>query len=90
MTKNVFCRRFKKELPGLETPPFPGAAGEEIFSTVSQRAWQEWQNLQTMLINEKHLNLRDKKSREYLNSQRALFLDGQPTDRAEGFIPEDD
>ena len=84
----VFCKRFKKELPGLESPPLPGPAGEEIFENSSKRAWEEWQKLQVMLINEKHLNLREKASRKYLNSQRALYLKGLPSDRAEGFVPE--
>ena len=88
MTRMVFCKRFKKELPGLESPPLPGSAGEEIFENSSKRAWEEWQKLQVMLINEKHLNLREKASRKYLNSQRALYLKGLPSDRAEGFVPE--
>ena len=54
MTRMVFCRRFKKEMPGLETPPLPGAMGEDIFENVSRQAWEEWQKLQIMLINEKH------------------------------------
>ena len=90
MTRMVFCRRFKKEMPGLETPPLPGAMGEDIFENVSRQAWEEWQKLQTMLINEKHLNLREKDARKYINSQRALYLEGLPTDRAEGFVPESD
>ena len=66
MTRMVFCKRFKKELPGLESPPLPGPAGEEIFENSSKRAWEEWQKLQVMLINEKHLNLREKESRKYI------------------------
>ena len=89
MTRMVFCKRFKKKLPGLESSPLPGPAGEEIFENVSKQAWEEWQKLQIMLINEKHLNLREKESRKYINSQRALYLEGLPTDKAEGFVPEE-
>ena len=53
MTRMVFCKRFKKELPGLDSSPLPGPAGEEIFKNVSKQAWEEWQKLQIMLINEK-------------------------------------
>ena len=87
MTRMVFCKRFKKEMPGLETPPLPGAMGEDIFENVSKQAWGEWQKLQIMLINEKHLNLREKDARVH---KGALYLEGLPTDRAEGFVPEDD
>ena len=87
MTRTVRCRKYDEELEGLDTPPLPGPAGEEIFNTVSKRAWQEWQNLQTMLINEKALNLRDPEARKYLTEQRERFLDNQETDHAAGYVP---
>ena len=90
MSRTVFCRRLKQDLPGLEAPPFPGPKGQEVFETVSAQAWEEWQNLQTMLINEKHLNMMDKEARKYLNQQRDKFLAGEDVDQAEGFIPEQD
>ena len=87
MSRTVNCRRFKEELPGLEAPPFPGPKGQEIYESVSAKAWDEWQNLQTMLINEKHLNMMDKEARKYLNAQRDIYLDGGEVDRAEGYLP---
>ena len=86
MTRMVFCKRLKQELPGLEAPPFPGAKGIEVFEHVSVQAWQQWQNMQTMLINEKALNMMDKESRKYLNNQRDMFLAGEETDQADGYI----
>ena len=87
MTRTVHCRKYQEELEGLEAPPLPGPAGEEIFNTVSKRAWLEWQDLQTMLINEKALDLRDPESRKYLTTQRDKFLDNEETDHAEGYVP---
>jgi Fe-S cluster biosynthesis and repair protein YggX len=89
MPRTVFCTRLRKELPGLDAPPFPGPRGQEIYETVSAQAWQEWQALQTMLINEKQLNMMDKEARQYLNRQRDKFLAGEEVDRAEGYIPKD-
>ena len=86
MTRTVFCKRLKQELPGLEQPPFPGPAGQDVFENVSAQAWAEWQNLQTMLINEKHLNMMDKEARKYLNEQREKFLNGEEMDKAEGYV----
>ena len=85
MSRTVNCKLLKKELPGLDTPPFPGPRGQEIFDTISAEAWQSWQDMQTMLINEKHLNMMDKESRKYLNDQRDKYLSGQEVDRAEGY-----
>ncbi len=89
MAKNVFCTRLKKELPGLDAPPFPGARGQEIFEKVSAEAWAAWQDLQTMPINEKHLNMIDKEARKFLAEQRDKFLAGEEVDQAEGYIAPD-
>ena len=87
MVRNVLCRRYKKELEGLDRPPLPGAKGQEIFDSVSKKAWSEWLGHQTMLINEKHLSLLDPNSRKYLMGEMEKFLSGEEFDRAEGYIP---
>lgn len=86
MSRTVNCKLLNKELPGLESPPFPGPKGQEIFDTISAEAWQSWQETQTMLINEKHLNMMDKEARKYLNEQRDKYLSGEEVDHAEGYI----
>ena len=85
MPRTVLCKLLNKELPGLDAPPFPGPKGQDIFENYSAEAWQAWQDTQTMLINEKHLNMMDKESRKYLNDQRDKFLAGEETDHAEGY-----
>jgi Fe-S cluster biosynthesis and repair protein YggX len=55
---------------------------------VSKQAWQEWLKQQTMLINEKHLNVMDPATRPYLDEQRDRFLNNEDHDRAEGYTPE--
>ena len=91
MTRTVFCKRHQQELPGLAAPPFPGPKGREIFETISQAAWDDWQAHQTMLINEKHLNMMDKAARKYLTEQRDRFFEGDQVDEAEGYLaPEDE
>ncbi len=87
MTRTVMCKRLNKELPGLAAPPFPGPKGQDVYENVSEQAWQEWQTLQTMLINEKQLNMMDKEARKYLNEQRDKYLAGEPVDHAEGYVP---
>ena len=66
-------------------PPYPGPKGEELFNSVSKKAWDEWITLQTTLINEKQLDLSKKEARDYLNIQLELFLDNSDHDTAEGF-----
>ena len=74
-------------MPKLAGPPMPGPMGEQIFAEVSAQAWGEWQELQTMLINEKHLSLIDPATRKYLSEQMWLYLRDQDGDRPEGFTP---
>ena len=89
MAKTVFCTRLQKQLPGLDAPPFPGARRQEIFEKVSAEAWLAWQDLQTMLINEKHLNMIDKEARKFLSEQRDKFLAGEEVDQADGYSAPD-
>ena len=67
MTRSVLCKKFKKELPGLDKPPYPGPKGQEIFENVSKQAWEGWLDHQKMLINEGQINLTDKEARKWLN-----------------------
>lgn len=87
MSRTVFCRKYQRELEGLEQPPLPGPKGQDIFDNISRQAWQEWLAHQTMLINEKHLNLMDMGARTYLNEQMDKFLSGEDYDKAEGYVP---
>ena len=87
MTRNVLCTKYRLELPGLDAPPLPGAAGEHIYNNVSAKAWREWQHLQTMLINEHHLSMIDPQARRYLSEQRQRFLAGEDHDRPSGYVP---
>ncbi|QJD71813.1 oxidative damage protection protein [Marinobacterium sp. LSUCC0821] len=86
MSRTVFCRKFKEELEGLERAPYPGPLGQEIFDNVSKKAWEEWTNHQTMLINEKHLNMMDAASRKFLQEEMKKFLDGEDYAQAEGYV----
>ena len=87
MARMVNCKKYGKEMPGLTVPPYPGPKGQEIYATVSQHAWQEWQAQQTMLINEKQLNMMDPDARKYLTEQMENFFNNDDYHVAEGYIP---
>ncbi|NNL57350.1 MAG: oxidative damage protection protein [Pseudomonadales bacterium] len=87
MTRTVFCRKYQRKLEGLEQAPYPGPKGEEIFEHVSKQAWLEWQQQQTMLINEKHLNMRHAQARQFLQAEMEKFLAGEEFEQAEGYVP---
>jgi Fe-S cluster biosynthesis and repair protein YggX len=87
MTRTVFCKKYKEELEGLISAPFPGEKGEEILNNVSKKAWEDWLEHQKMLINEGQMNLADRESRKWLNEQMELFLSGEDYAKPSGFKP---
>jgi len=86
MSRTVHCRKYQKELPGLVAPPLPGPKGQDIFDNISEQAWKEWLNHQTMLINEKQLNLMDMTARTYLGEQMTKFFSNAETDAIDGYV----
>ena len=90
MSRMVHCKKYDKELPGLPVPPYPGPKGQEIYETVSQQAWNEWQTQQTMLINEKQLSMASAEDRKYLQTQMNNFLNNEEFHHAVGYVPPDE
>ncbi len=86
MSRTVNCLKLKKELPGLDLPPYPGDMGTRIWQEISKEAWQNWMDVQTRLVNENRLNLADSRARKYLKEQmqKYLFEDGDV--EAQGYV----
>jgi Fe-S cluster biosynthesis and repair protein YggX len=75
MPRVVVCSKFKRELPGLEKPPFSGEIGALIFERVSADAWSEWsKDVQIKVLNEYRLNMADPKDYQVLVGQMMRFL----------------
>ena len=85
--RTVNCIKYKQPLEGLDRPPYPGPKGQEIFETISKKAWIEWTNHQTMIINEKHLNMMDPKSRALLQEEMEKFMGDADYAKVEGYVP---
>ena len=88
--RQVLCRKYGEQLPGLPAPPIPGAMGRDIFENVSAKAWTEWRAVQTMLINERHLNLIEPDARKFLAEQMRRFLANEPYEMPSGYTPPDE
>ena len=84
----VFCKKYKQNLDGMTFPPMPGQLGKVLMENYSQKAWEDWLNLQTMLINENRLDLSNKESRKWLNQQMQLFFENEDYQKPKGFVPE--
>ncbi|WP_372880824.1 oxidative damage protection protein [Psychromonas sp.] len=87
MTRMVFCSYLKKEAPGLAFQLIPGELGKRIFDNISQEAWAEWQRKQTMLINEKKLNLMKAEDRKIVEDAMIGYLFENKDVEIEGYTP---
>jgi Fe-S cluster biosynthesis and repair protein YggX len=87
MMRMVFCKKYQSEMEGLNAPPYPGAKGLEIFEHISKQAWQEWQEHQTQLINEKRLSMMEPAARKFLQAEMDKFFAGEEFAKAEGYVP---
>jgi len=87
MARTVFCQKLQKEAEGLGFQLYPGDLGEKIFNNISKEAWGQWQHKQTMLINEKHLNMMDPEHRAFLEEQMVGFLFEGKEVEIEGYRP---
>jgi Fe-S cluster biosynthesis and repair protein YggX len=72
----VNCVKMKRELEGLDKPPYPGDLGQRVFENVSKEGWAEWLKHQTMLLNEYRLSPIDPKARKFLEEQMDKFFFG--------------
>lgn len=87
MTRTVKCIKLGIEAEGLEYPPFPGPKGQHIYENVSKQAWQEWLQMQTMIINEQRLSSFDPYAKKVLEVEREKFLFSGNFKLPEGYKP---
>lgn len=74
MNRIIFCKFLKEKSEGQDFPPYPGEIGEKIYNEISKKAWKKWIVQQTILINEKKLNMSYIKDRQKIEEYMKLFL----------------
>jgi len=87
MSRMVNCVVLKREAPGLDRLPYPGALGQRVFESVSKEAWAKWVGHQVMLINEYRLSPVDPKARKFLEGEMEKYLFGTGSERPAEFKP---
>lgn len=85
MSHMIYCSKLCKEAPALDKAPLPGELGKKIHAHISQEAWQQWINHQTMLINEYRLSMIDPKARKMLMEEMQKFLFGAGSEKPPGY-----
>ncbi len=79
----VHCRLLKKDLPGLDRPPFRNEFGQRIFEEISKEGWQQWVKDSVRLINTYKVDLVTPEGQKFMLKQCAIYLGYEKGDVAE-------
>ena len=85
MGKQLRCAKTGARTEGLDRPPYPGELGKKIFNTIGKKAWGDWLQHQTMLINEYRLTPIEEKDRKFIGAEMEKFFFGEGSQRPTEF-----
>jgi Fe-S cluster biosynthesis and repair protein YggX len=86
--RTVRCVKFQKDLPALDTPPWPGELGQRVFENVSAQAWKLWEERQKMILNEYRLMPWQKEAQELIAQQMQDFFFSESAALPPGYVPQ--
>ena len=75
--RKVFCAKFQKELPGLDSSPWPGELGQRISENISAQAWKLWEDRMKMILNEYRLMPWQREAQALMAKQMEEFFFGE-------------
>jgi len=84
----VHCVKFQKDLPALDSPPWPGELGQRIYENVSAQAWKMWEDRQKMILNEYRLMPWQKEAQELIARHMEDFFFGAGAALPPGYVPQ--
>lgn len=87
MSRTIFCTFLQRDAEGGDFQLYPGDVGKRIYNEISKEAWGEWMKKQTMLINEKKLNMMNVDDRKLLEEEMIKFLFEGHDVHIEGYTP---
>jgi Fe-S cluster biosynthesis and repair protein YggX len=86
--RKVFCNKFQKEMPGLDSPPWPGELGRRIYENISADAWKLWEERMKMILNEYRLMPWQKEAQELVQKHMEDFFFGESAALPPGYVPQ--
>ena len=84
----MFCVKLQRELPGLESPPWPGPLGQRIYDNISQEAWDQWEERMKMILNEYRLLPFQKEAQTLVAKHMEEFFFGEAASLPPGYVSE--
>jgi len=83
----VKCAILRKQLPGLDEPPWPGELGRRIYENVSQQAWGLWLDRVRIIINEYRLRPALREHQKIIAQQMEEFFCGEVSALPPDYVP---
>ena len=80
MSRTIFCTFLQREAEGQDFQLYPGELGKRIYNEIS---------IQSIVINEKKLNMMNAEHRKLLEQEMVNFLFEGKEVHIEGYTPED-
>ena len=87
MARTVFCKKLQRELPGLDTPPWPGDLGQRIYDNISTDAWKMWEERMKMILNEYRLMPWQNEAQQLVAKHMEDFFFGEGAALPPGYVP---
>ncbi|CUU25164.1 oxidative damage protection protein [Duffyella gerundensis] len=87
MSRTIFCTYLQRDAEGQDFQLYPGELGKRIYNEISKEAWSKWMAKQTMLINEKKLNMMNVADRKVLEQEMVNFLFEGKEVHIDGYTP---
>ncbi|ESG85825.1 oxidative damage protection protein [Salmonella enterica subsp. enterica serovar Kentucky str. ATCC 9263] len=89
MSRTIFCTYLQRDAEGQDFSSTLANWENVYYNEISKDAWAQWQHKQTMLINEKKLNMMNAEHRKLLEQEMVSFLFEGKDVHIEGYTPED-
>jgi Fe-S cluster biosynthesis and repair protein YggX len=86
--RKVMCVKYQKELPGLDSIPWPGPLGQRIYDNVSKDAWKLWEERMKMILNEYRLMPWQKEAQDLVAKHMEDFFFGDGAALPPGYVPQ--
>ena len=87
-SRTVFCKKLQRELPAMDTAPWPGELGQRIFENISAEGWKLWEERMKMILNEYRLMPWQKEAQDLVAKHMEEFFFGEGSALPPDFVPQ--
>jgi Fe-S cluster biosynthesis and repair protein YggX len=84
----VHCMKLQRDLPALDSVPWPGELGQRIYENISAEAWKMWEDRMKMILNEYRLMPWQKEAQDLVAKHMEDFFFGEGSALPPDYVPQ--